>query len=66
MTHMNPMADDEGTFGKSKFVKGIKCRKCGEEKISVQNWDSDDGAFEDRKYTCGGCGHYWWIDGPDA
>lgn len=66
MTHTGPMGEDEGTFGKVKFVTGIKCPKCKEEQIHYQTWDSDDGAFEDVKYTCAGCGYHWWVEGPDA
>ena len=65
MTHTGPMSDDEGTFGDAKLTQR-KCRKCGEQKVYVESWDSDDGAFEDEKYTCRACGYYWWVEGPDA
>ena len=49
------------------LVDGAFCRKCSAP-IETRQWDSDCGGFEDHQYRCTreGCGHSWWVDGPDA
>jgi DNA-directed RNA polymerase subunit M/transcription elongation factor TFIIS len=65
MTHVGPMAEHEGEFDKPVAVDRA-CRKCGKREVTMETWDSSDGAYTDEKYTCGACGHSWWVDGPDA
>ncbi len=43
-----------------------ECPKCGKQESTWQLWTSYDEAHEDFKYTCGACGHVWWIDGIDS
>lgn len=33
-----------------------------------QKWESNDGGYEDYKYTCqdAECGHAWWVEGIDS
>lgn len=39
------------------------CKKCGKATVSVELWESTDGAFEDEKFICESCGYVWWVDG---
>lgn len=65
--HTHPMAETEGEFTKVHPVPDVKCRKCGEKgRCSYETWESSCGGYEDYKYTCGGCGYVWWIDGIDS
>lgn len=64
MTHNRVMDDSEGTFDPPQST-AAKCRKCGQQTVTVQSWDSNDGAYTDYKYTCA-CGHTWWVDGIDS
>ena len=59
------MNDSDGTFSEATEVTR-KCRKCGGPNVTVKSWESSCGGYEDYKYTCSDCGHYWWIDGPDT
>ena len=66
MTHMKPMSELEGTFTPPSPPK-YDCRKCkATESVIAEGWDSSCGGYEDTKYTCTKCGHYWWVDGPDS
>jgi hypothetical protein len=64
--HTQPMADSDGTFGDEKPATGVRCRKCDGRNITVRTWESSCGGYEDEKYSCGDCGHYWWVEGPDS
>ncbi len=44
----------------------IPCRKCKGTKVTVYEWESSCGGHEDYRYTCGDCGHAWWVDGIDS
>ena len=65
--HVAPMAESEGKLGTPEDA-GLRCRSCGGGPVTCQRWESECGGFVDWKYTCGaqGCGHTWWVDGPDA
>ena len=65
MTHTRQLAEHEGKFNAPQ-PSDRSCPKCGEKKVTVRIWDSDCGGYEDEKYECGACSHYWWVDGPDA
>lgn len=66
MTHTGQMRDSYGTFGMSRTIH-IPCRQCGQtDQVTYQVWESNDGAFEDEKYTCSACGKVWWVDGIDS
>jgi DNA-directed RNA polymerase subunit M/transcription elongation factor TFIIS len=56
------MAKDDWTLDAN-----FRCPKC---KLQGEVWyrivTSSDEAFEDENLRCRGCGHDWWIDGPDA
>jgi len=63
--HTGPMSESEGTFtlgGKTNRI----CSKCGKQTVFVRLWESSDGAYEDEKFTCGTCGHVYWVDGVDS
>jgi hypothetical protein len=65
--HTKPMAEFEGNFTKGRPVPDVQCRRCGEKgKCKEQLWESSCGGYEDYKYTCGGCGHVWWVEGIDS
>lgn len=65
MTHMKPMSETDGEFTKREGSK-MACPKCQQTNVTVQTWESSDGAYEDYKYTCPDCKHVWWIDGIDS
>lgn len=65
MTHMKPMEENEGHFDLA-IPAGRVCRKCGQGPVRRELWHSHDGGYEDARYTCGACGHIWWIDGIDS
>jgi ribosomal protein L37E len=62
--HTKTIADSEGTFD-DPHMTDIACRKCGKRTVTVQAWESSCGGYEDHRYTCT-CGHFWWVEGPDA
>jgi DNA-directed RNA polymerase subunit M/transcription elongation factor TFIIS len=43
----------------------FKCQKCGSDDTWYYIWESSDGAHEDVRYKCDGCGRQWWIEGSD-
>lgn len=63
--HTGPMKETDGTCGSVTKTDRI-CKKCGSRNVYVQIWESNDGAYEDEKFTCGSCGHIYWVDGPDS
>lgn len=65
MTHTGPIPDSEGTFS-ARVDTRTPCRKCKQASVTVQIWESNDGAYTDARYECKSCGHHWWIEGPDA
>ena len=63
--HTKPMAESEGDFSNERPAQ-CPCRKCAKSNVTVRTWDSSCGGYEDFKYTCPDCGHYWWIEGADS
>lgn len=63
--HTKPMSEAQGEFSKEEATNR-KCRKCGGGPVTYKLWESSDGAYEDEKYTCQACGHYWWVEGIDS
>ena len=57
--------ESEGTLGPPE-PSAKTCPKCKGGPVVYQTWESHCGSYVDDKYTCEGCGHVWWIDGPDA
>jgi hypothetical protein len=66
MTHMNPMPESAGTFTKESVVQTFCRREQAMLDHRVQVWESNDGAYEDYKYTCLSCGTVHWVDGIDS
>lgn len=66
MTHTGPLPDSAGTFSKPQVEVGLECPQCQDEPVTCEVWESNDGAYEDHRYTCTRCGHQWWVDGIDA
>ena len=64
--HIAPMADSQGEFAEFKVQPKIPCRKCGVHAVSMREWESSCGGYEDYQYRCNSCGHSWWVDGIDA
>lgn len=65
MMHLHVMREDSGDLNAATKTD-TPCRQCGKVEVTVQTWESHDGAYEDYKFTCGACGHVWWIDGIDS
>ncbi len=63
--HTKPMSEDEGELNAS-VPTDRACPQCRAQKTTRQTWESSCGGYEDDKYTCGACGHVWWIDGIDS
>lgn len=59
------MAEHEGALGKERETTR-PCPVCGVASVTVRIWESSDGAYEDERFTCGACGHVWWVDGIDS
>jgi hypothetical protein len=57
------MRETDGTLSPPE-PGGRTCSTC-HEPMTVQTWESNDGAFEDFKYTCPN-GHVEWVDGIDS
>jgi DNA-directed RNA polymerase subunit M/transcription elongation factor TFIIS len=61
------MKDSDGDFKAPKPADDVKCRKCGlTGHVVYAVWESSCGGYEDYKFTCGLCGHHWWVDGIDS
>jgi len=67
MTHTGPIPDSAGTFSPAEQTT-VPCRKCNQQTVVAQKWESNDGAYEDYRYTCTDkkCGYIWWVDGIDS
>jgi hypothetical protein len=65
MTTSRQFSESEGEFTKHG-ESTIPCRECGGGSVTYKVWESNDGAYEDEKYTCPDCGATWWVDGIDA
>lgn len=67
MTHTGPMHESEGRFSAER-VSVQRCRgKCARlTDHKCQTWESNDGAYEDYKFTCLECSNVFWIDGIDS
>lgn len=63
--HTKPMAEHEGDLSDPQPSE-TSCPRCKGSSVTYQLWESKDGAYEDFKYTCGGCGEVWWVDGIDS
>ena len=59
------MSESDGEFTKTEKEK-YTCHKCNKKEVTCQVWESSCGGYEDYKYTCGACGHVWWVDGIDS
>jgi hypothetical protein len=70
MTHMRQMHVSEGEFQDWEravgYQRACRNRHCGEADVWCCRWDSNDGAYEDYRYECRGCGKTWWVDGIDS
>ena len=66
MTHTTPMADNQGEFSEFKVYPEIACRNCGVHAVSMREWESSCGGWEDYQYRCNACGKMWWVDGIDS
>jgi DNA-directed RNA polymerase subunit M/transcription elongation factor TFIIS len=64
--HTAPMTDSQGEFAEFKVQPEIACRKCGTHAVSMREWESSCGGWEDHQYKCHHCGHTWWVEGIDA
>lgn len=67
--HTKPMSETDGTFTDKRGTPcpETKCHKCDQAgAVMCKVWESSCGGYEDYKYTCGNCGHVWWIDGIDS
>lgn len=64
--HTKSMSELDGTFSKEPDYTGVHCRKCPSEKVVGRVWESNCGGYEDIKFECPDCKHYWWVEGPDA
>lgn len=60
------MADSQGEFEEFKVQHEVPCRKCGVHAVSMREWESSCGGWEDYQYRCNSCGHSWWVEGIDA
>ena len=63
MTHKEPVSESDGKLTAQQTTTR-KCPKCGGSMMH-QTWESDDGAYEDSKYSCP-CGFVRWVDGIDS
>lgn len=66
MTEVKVYSDYEGDFSEDKSCPNVECPKCKKKSIVYSIWDSHCGGYEDTKYKCTNCKHYWWVDGPDS
>jgi DNA-directed RNA polymerase subunit RPC12/RpoP len=64
--HTAPMADSQGEFQEFKVQPDVPCRKCGVHAVSMREWESSCGGWEDYQYRCAACGHKWWVEGIDS
>jgi len=62
--HIAPMPESAGVFAEDEKSER-SCPKCGGE-VRVKKWESKCGGYEDYKYTCTKCNHYWWVEGIDS
>lgn len=66
MTHTGPMHESDGTF-EPATREGRYCHGCKRNTPhKAEQWNSNDGAFEDMKYTCTVCSKVHWVDGIDS
>jgi DNA-directed RNA polymerase subunit M/transcription elongation factor TFIIS len=63
--HTEPTQESEGTLS-APAKSEATCRECKKQCVTWQVWASHCGGYEDYKYTCGECGHVWWVDGIDS
>ena len=66
--HTGPVEGDYNDGWKPTKVDApsFKCRQCGSDDVWYREWESSCGGYEDVHYECRGCGHSWWVEGPDA
>lgn len=65
--HTKQISESDGKFEKEGIAGELFCPKCKRNGVMRWKiWESSCGGYEDVKYTCGACGHYWWIDGADS
>jgi hypothetical protein len=63
---MKPMAESEGTFTREAVAETFCRREQALKDHRVQVWESNDGGYEDAKWTCLSCGTVHWVDGIDS
>lgn len=71
MTHLAPMADNEGEFASwlesdNEWSQTRHKPDCAKPNVRFRSWESSCGGYEDYQYRCFTCGVTWWVDGPDA
>lgn len=68
MTHTGPMHEADGEFTKIGFEVRPCAGQCAPAHTDHQcaTWESNDGAYEDYRYTCTVCGAVHWVDGIDS
>jgi len=63
MSDARQYSETEGTFRKEE-ESTRKCHQC-DAVMTCKIWESNDGGYEDTKYTCPK-GHIEWVDGIDS
>ena len=58
MTTSRQYSESEGEFSHTE-QSARPCRQCGSRQVKCQTWESNDGAYEDYRYTC----QDWVISG---
>lgn len=65
--HTQEMSELDGSFHKTEDDQEIfDCPKCKQHTLTYKIWESSCGGYEDVKYSCNNCKHYYWVEGPDA
>ena len=68
MTHTGPVPGKYTTEWKLVIEEdaAFRCGYCASPTVEYREWESDDGAYEDKQYRCNACGRKWWVEGADA
>jgi hypothetical protein len=66
MTHIGEIPESDGELSRATLVSR-PCKPCGKiTRHTRQTWESNDGAYEDFKFTCQTCSAVHWVDGIDS